>query len=104
MSIISDMKPIMLQVKKKIEKPSGAIVEGWKDDKLIDMVLYLTDDMKYTQSVRYNSSSHIGITFYKDLEKDIHRFRDGETFYTIEKISTRGRFTRLLLRAVDTDV
>lgn len=104
MSVITDMKPIILQEKVKIESPSGAIKEEWKDIKTIDLALYLTNDMKYTQSVRYNESTHTGITFYKGLDKHINRFKDGSTIYTITKLNERGRLTTLLLKVVDTNV
>lgn len=103
MSIISDMKPIMLQFKATVKKPSGAIIEEWKDVKIIDVAIYLTNDMKNTQSVRYKESTHTGITFYKGLDKNISRFKDGNTIYTITKLNERGRFTSLLLKVVDTD-
>lgn len=104
MSVITDMKPITLQEKVKIKSPSGAIKEDWKDIKTIDLALYLTDDMKYTQSVRYNESTHTGITFYKGLDKHINRFKEGSTIYSITKLNERGRFTNLLLKVVDTNV
>lgn len=104
MSIITDMKPIILQEKVKIENPSGAIKEEWQDAKSIDVALYLTNDMKYTQSARYNESTHTGITFYKGLDKHTNRFKDGSTIYTITKLNERGRFTTLLFKVVDTNV
>ena len=103
MSIVTDMKPIMLQVKEKVKKPSGAIVETWRDLKTIDLALYLTNDMKYTQSVRYNESTHTGLTFYKGLDKHTNRFKDADTIYTITKVNERGRLTGLLLKVVETD-
>lgn len=103
MSIVANMKPIILQVKEKIKKTSGATIEAWKDIKSIDIALYLTNDMKYTQSVRYNESTHTGITFYKGLNKHTNRFRDGDTIYAITKVNERGRLTSLLLKVVETN-
>lgn len=104
MSVITDMKPIILQEKGESNSPSGAEKEEWKDIKTIDLALYLTNDMKYTQSVRYNESTHTGITFYKGLDKHTNRFKDGSTIYTITKLNERGRLTTLLLKVVDTNV
>lgn len=104
MSVITDMKPIVLQEKVKIISPSGATKEEWQDAKSIDVALYLTNDMKYTQSVRYNESTHTGVTFYKGLDKHINRFKDGSTIYTITKLNERRRLTTLLLKVVDTNV
>lgn len=104
MSINLDMKPIMLQ--KRVEKPSatGAKKYTWEDVKIIYMALYLTNDMKNTQSVRYNESSHTGLTRSKDIDKDDNRFIKGNTIYTINKVNPKGRLTTLLLKAVDTNV
>lgn len=104
MSFITDMKPIMLQIKTTIEGTSGADREVWSDVKTIDVAIYLTDDMKNTNSVRYNESTHTGLTFYKGLDKHINRFKDGEIIYTITKLNERSRLTSLLLKVVDTDV
>ena len=94
----------MLQVKTVVEGASGADKEAWMDVKTIDVAMYLTDDMKNTNSVRYNESTHTGLTFYKGLDKHINRFKDGETIYTITKLNERSRLTSLLLKVVDMDV
>ncbi|CDG02101.1 Putative uncharacterized protein [Clostridium chauvoei JF4335] len=93
----------MLQVKEKVKKPSGASGEEWKDVKLIDISIYHTNDMKNTQSVRYNESTNTGITFYKDINKNVNRLKDGDTIYNITKVNTKGRFTTLLLKVVETN-
>ena len=103
MSIVSDMKLIILQRRKTIPTNSGAPKYEWEDDKTIDVAIYLFNDMKNTQSVRYNESTHTGITFYKGLDKHTSRFRDGEAIYTITKINERGRLTSLLLKVVETN-
>jgi len=98
------MKPIILQEKGESNSPSGAIKEEWKDIKTIDVALYLTDDMKYTQSLRYNESSHIGLTFFKDIDKNENRLRLGNITYTITKVNPKSKLTTLLLKVVDTNV
>ena len=103
MSFISDMKSVMLQVRAKVKKPSGATVETWQNVQNIDVAIYTTDDMKVTQSVRYNQSSNVGITFYKAIDKDKNRLVDGTTIYTITKVNPRGRLVSLLLKVVDTN-
>lgn len=104
MSIVSDMKPIMLQRRKKVATNSGAPKYEWEDYKNVDVAIYLVNDMKNTQSVRYNESTHTGVTFYKGLDKHTSRFIDGDTIYTITKINERGRLTSLLLKVVETNV
>ena len=104
MSIVSDMKSIMLQRRKKVPTNSGAPKYEWEDYKTVDVAIYLVNDMKNTQSVRYNESTHTGVTFYKGLDKHTSRFIDGDTIYTITKINERGRLTSLLLKVVETNV
>lgn len=104
MSVVTDMRPIMLQVKTKVKTPTGAIKEEWQDVKNVDVALYSTDDMKYTQSIKYNSSSHVGLTFYNDIDKNNHRMKLGDTIYNITKANPKGRFTTLLLKVVEIDV
>lgn len=103
MSIIADMKPMILQIKEEIEMPSGAKKEKWNDVKTIDVAIYLIDDMKNTQSVRYNESTNTGITFFKSIDKN-NRLKDDSVIYTITKVNNKGRFTTLLLKAIDIDV
>ncbi|WP_404988173.1 hypothetical protein [Clostridium culturomicium] len=103
MAIITDMKPIMLQERKKVPTNSGSPKYEWVDLKLIDVAIYLTDDMKNTQSIRYNESSNTGITFFKEIDKVKNRFRDGEIIYTITKVNPKGRFTTMLLKVVEVD-
>ena len=91
MSIVSDMKSIMLQRRKKVPTNSGAPKYEWEDYKTVDVAIY-------------NESTHTGITFYKGLDKHTSRFIDGDTIYTITKINERGRLTSLLLKVVETNV
>ncbi|MDC4242534.1 hypothetical protein NE398_20600 [Clostridium tertium] len=104
MSIITDMKPIILQRRKTMPTNSGAPKYEWEDDKAIDVAIYLIDDMKNTQSVRYNESTNTGITFFKNIDKNNNRLKDGSVIYTITKVNNKGRFTTLLLKAIDIDV
>lgn len=104
MSIIADMKPIILQERIRIPTNSGAPKYDWVDVKSIDIAIYLIDDMKNTQSTRYNESSHTGITFYKNIDKNNNRLKDGNVIYTITKVNNKGRFTTLLLKVIDIDV
>jgi len=102
-SINSDMKPIMLEKRSEIPSMAGAKKYRWEEDKIIQVSLYLTNDMKNTQSVQYNESSHTGLTRSKDIEKNNNRLREGDTIYTINKVNPKGRLTTLLLKVVDTD-
>ena len=103
MSIISDMKPIILQEKIKVISETGAIKYKWVDVKEINATVYLVNDMRNTQSIIYNESTHVGLTYYKDIGNNSNRLKDGETIYTITKINPRGRFTSMLLKVIEID-
>lgn len=102
--INSDMEPIILQKKVETLSPTGAKKYSWEDDRTIQVALYLTNDMKYTQSVQYNESSHTGLTRSKDIDKHNNRLRQDDAIYTISKVNLKGRLTTLLLKVVDTNV
>lgn len=99
-----DMKSIMLQRKEKIKTPTGASKETWVDVGSIDIALYKTNDMLNTQSVRYNNSTHTGLTTCKDIKEGLNRLIDNKIIYDITSCNTRGRLTTLLLKVVDTNV
>lgn len=104
MSINSDMKFIMLQKRVEIPTQSGAKKYEWVDDREILVALYLLNDMKNTQSVQYNESSHTGLTWYKDISKAENRLKNGNTIYTLNKVNPNGRLTKLFLKVVGTNV
>lgn len=94
----------MLQVKKRKEMPSGAEKEIWEDVKEIYVSIFENNDILNTQSVRYNESTHTGLTFYKDIKEHKNRLVKGDVIYSITSAKTKGRLTTLLLKVVDTDV
>ncbi|WP_195264087.1 hypothetical protein [Clostridium sp. 1001275B_160808_H3] len=98
-----NMKPIILQERKRIPTNSGAPRYDWIDIKVINVAIYLTNDMKNTQSVRYNESTNTALTFYKEIDKNNNRFKDGETIYNIIKVNHKGRFTTMLLKVIEID-
>lgn len=104
MSIITDMRPVILQVRKKVDTNSGAEKYIWEDVKTINVAIYLNNDMKNTQSIKYNESSNTALTFFKDIDKNNNRLKDGEAIYTITKINPKGRFTTMLLKEIELDV
>lgn len=105
-SINRDMKPILLETKVKKRTSSGATKEVWDTDNpiTIQVAIYDIDDRINTQSVRFNDSSHSGITRYKDIKEGINRLRKGDTVYNILSAKTKGRLTQLYLKVVDSNV
>lgn len=104
MSINSEMKKVKLQLKEKIESPSGAEKFIWKDVKDTLVAIYKTNDTLNTQSIRYNSSSHTGLTFNKEIKEGINRLIDNDIVYEVISANPKGRFNTLLLRVVETNV
>ena len=105
MSINSNMKAVTLQVKTKIEGKSGAVKEGWQDVDTIYVSIYKNSDNISTQSVRYNLSTHTGLTFYKNIKEGINRLVDSDgIIYNITGANGKSRLNRLLLKVVDVNV
>lgn len=104
MSIISNMEAVILQVKTRVETKSG-YKDTWADKETIYVSIYKTNDMINTQSVKYNESTHTGLTFYKDIKEGVNRLLDDKGFiYEIKGANPKGRLTNLLLKVVDTNV
>lgn len=103
MSIASNMKKYMLQEKKEVRGPSGAKKTVWTDVKEIDVSIKKTSSVLNTQSVRYNESTHIGITFYRNIKIGLNRILEGSKVYDITDV-TAGRQTVLLLKEVNINV
>lgn len=105
MSINQNMKKYILQVRTIRESPTGAEEFEWVDFKEIDVAIYKTSDTLNTQSVRYNESTHVGITWEKEIKEHECRLRDvAGTIYGITAVDALSKRTTLLLKAVDTDV
>lgn len=103
MSIASKMQIMTLQEKKKVKKPSGASVETWEDVEQISISVSKKNDMLMTNSLQYNESSHVGITF-KPIKEHINRLIDSKgNIYSITSV-TPGRRYIALLKVVDANV
>lgn len=105
MSINSNMRAMTLQVKKKVESKSGAVKGAWQDVDTIYVSIYKNSDMISTQSIKYNLSTHTGLTFYKNIKEGINRLIDKDgIIYNITSANGQGRLNNLLLKVVDTNV
>ncbi|MCW6061609.1 hypothetical protein [Clostridium sporogenes] len=98
------MKPILLETKIKTRTPSGATKEEWKESNIIQVAIYDIDDRINTQSVRFNDSSHTGLTRDKDIKEGVNRLRKDDTVYNILSAKVKGRLTQLYLKVVDSNV
>lgn len=104
MSINREMKSVMLQESTPGASLTGAKKKVWVDKGMIDVAIYKTSDILNTQSVRYNESSHTGLTWEKGIKENMHRLKDGDIIYNITSADGKGRLTTLLLKVVDTGV
>lgn len=105
MSINSNMKAMTLQAKEKVPSKSGALKYDWKDKGVIYVSLFKNSDSISIQSVRYNQSTHTGLTFSKEVKEGINRLVDNEgTMYDVTGANPQGRLNNLLLKVVDTNV
>ncbi|MHC1723982.1 MAG: hypothetical protein AB9836_12355 [Aminipila sp.] len=104
MSINQEMRPLMLQMRKEGESPTGAAKNEWEDVKPIEVAIYKTNSTLNTQNVRYNESSHTGLTYEKQIEENLYRLFDGKRVYDITLADTKNRLTTLLLKEIDTNV
>lgn len=103
MSINRDMKPYMLQRKGKVRTESGQERTTWEDVFLVEVAVYKNSDMITTASVRYNASSHTGLTHHKGIKEGVNRLKNEDTVFQIIGCNTKPRLTNLMLKEVDTD-
>lgn len=105
MSINSTMRDYDLQSRTIIHKPSGAEVEDWHGTRRIKATIRLTDSVANAGNLRYGDNTHIGLTRAKYIKPQQHRLVNVKTgtVYQINKVSSDGRLTNLILREVDPD-
>ena len=104
MSIVSNMKEVTLQKKAKTTTPLGSVKETWTDDKKILVCIFKNSDSISIQSVKYNNSTHTGLTSCKELKEGLNRIVDDNNIYEITGANSTGRLNNLMLKVVDTDV
>ncbi|MDK0900069.1 hypothetical protein [Clostridium perfringens] len=101
LSINSNMKSLILQEYRDIITPSMARKKEWVDlENPILIAIYETDSRVNTNNVRYNESSHIGLTFSKDISAK-NRLRDGNMIYNIIGVNPQGRLSQVFLKVIE---
>lgn len=107
MSINSNMGKVTLQLKEIVESPTGAKKEKWIDKDIINISIFKTNDTSNIQSVKYNESTHVAVTFYSNIDTNNYsnyRLIDNNgVIYNITS-ATPGRKLTLLLKVVSTNV
>ncbi|MCI6468128.1 MAG: phage head-tail adapter protein [Faecalicatena sp.] len=100
MSVNRSMKKYMLQKNNPVRSPSGAEKYIWTDVMEIDAAVYKKNDFKVITSEKYMESTHVGLTYYKDIQSDSFRLIRDNTVYEITDCNTEGRFANILLKVV----
>lgn len=101
MSINSNMKSLILQENKETITPSMSRKKGWVDLKEpILIAIYETDSRVNTNNARYNDSTHIGLTFNKDISSK-NRLKDGDRIYNITGVNPQGRLSQVFLKVIE---
>lgn len=105
MSVINrSMEKVELQEKIDIRTPTGVSKAEWRRVRDIDVALYSIDDRINTNSVRFNSSTHTGLTREKEIKEGKCRLTKKGLIYEVLSAKIEGKFTQLYLKAVDTNV
>lgn len=95
------MKSLILQEYRDIITSSMARKKEWVDlENPILISIYETDSRVNTNNARYNESSHIGLTFSKDISAK-NRLRDGNMIYNIIGVNPQGRLSQVFLKVIE---
>ncbi|MGL6186095.1 MAG: hypothetical protein ACRC1T_12030 [Clostridium chrysemydis] len=101
MSINSEMRKLTLQENKEIITKSMARKKDWVDvEEPILIAIYETDSRVNTNNAKWNESTHIGLTFNKDITPK-NRLKDGEKIYTITGVNPQGRLYQVFLKVIE---
>lgn len=102
MSIYTDMVTVRLERNDALAGLSGALKDNWIKVDDINVAIYKNDSFKTTTNVKYESSSHSGLTFWKGFEEGKeYRMLIGMSKYDITYFNETGRTTTLLLKQVN---
>lgn len=100
MSVNRDMRNYKLQRNRPVRSPSGAPKDNWIDIKDIKAAVYKKDDMRVFSSEKYIESTHVGLTYCKEIATNINRLICNDIVYDVIGCNPDGRLTVLLLKAV----
>lgn len=95
------MKSFILQEEKEIKTPSLARKKVWVDLKEPCLIaIYETDSRVNTNNAIYNESTHIGLTFNKEISSK-NRLKDGYKIYNITGVNPQGRLSQIFLKVIE---
>lgn len=96
------MKPVELQVKKAIEKPSGARVEEWQTANTIDAAIFQESEriqMMKSSDVDMIQYDYVGIT-KADVSID-NRLLFNDKVLKIESVVPTKRYNQLFMKVIE---
>lgn len=101
MSFYTDMKQCALMV----NKPKTGLSGAQKDDYVfldnVDATIYKNNAFKNVSTVKYQESTHNGLTYFKDFEDGKeYQLITGNVKYQVLDFNTTGRQTTLLLKRI----
>lgn len=101
MSINRDLRPYRLQINDIQQTESGAKKDQWVDTGTVMVAVYQTEQaIRYGGNEVYKETTHIGLTFERQIEAKRHRLvRDGKT-YLVLSMDPQGRMAQLALKVV----
>lgn len=106
MSINQTIKATLQEKKLVGSSKTGSKKYGWLTIAEIDISLYKTNSMAMTQSIKYQESTHVGITWYKGVEEcDQGKYRlvIADKVYDVTSSNPTGRRTVLLLKRLTSE-
>lgn len=99
--LINDMQKYTLQKQTEVNTKSGQKKKDWIDIELVQVAVYLIDEMSIVGSVKYDQYDFAGFTFYTLFDRNVkYRILGSET-YTIERAVKNGCTMHLLLKRIE---
>jgi head-tail adaptor len=96
-------KAFILQNETTVTTASGAKKITWTDLKTIQVSISQINETRLYQSVKYQESTHSGITYSKGIKAGKNRLKDSNgEIYEILSAAGDYRMTNLLLKKVET--
>lgn len=104
MSVNRSMQEYVLQEKTLEKTVSGAGKEVWKDKNVICVSVRKVNELRVAANIKYGEASHTGLTYEKDIRKNVNRLIREGIVYNILDANTESRLTNLVMKVVDEDV
>ena len=102
MSIFTDMIPAELLINEYKKGQSGAKHDNYVSVGRIMVAIYKNNSFKNTGTVKYQDSTHSGITMSKVfIDGKEYRIEIDTQHYEVQDFDTSGRQTTLILKRID---